>query len=266
MSCIFYYAKVVDHNVCHVDRFITFDPHRSNVNVYFATSAAAAAFLSRVYLQQENYSAAAAAADRVISSGAYSLNSSYAACFNNEGNTAEDIFAIQVTTQDGVNNMNTFFAFRDFGGRGDIPIVDAHFDIYESGDERLDLFYEAEGLTWTGKWVNTFANINVIRLAEMYLTRAEANHQAGTSVGNTPVNDINVIRARAGLTPLGAVSLDDIKRERQIELAFEGQRIHDLRRWKDNTGDFPYNDPAIVFPIPQREIDANANLNQNPGY
>ena len=60
--------------------------------------------------------------------------------------------------------------------------------------------------------------------------------------------------------------------ERFIELAFEGQRIHNLKRLHLPTihptnGTFEWNDNKLVFPIPQREIDAtNGVLVQNPGY
>jgi hypothetical protein len=54
----------------------------------------------------------------------------------------------------------------------------------------------------------------------MYLTRAECNFELGTSVGDSPLNDINAIRTRAGLTDLGSVDLADILLERRLELGF----------------------------------------------
>ncbi|QHT65527.1 RagB/SusD family nutrient uptake outer membrane protein [Rhodocytophaga rosea] len=236
-------------------------------NGFFATTYAAAGMLSRVYMMQQNYQAAADAANRVIDSGEFELVSDYAGEFNNGSNTDEDIFAIQVTSQDGVNEMNTFFGAAEYAGRGDIIIEDAHLAMYEEGDERFNLFYEDEsGVIRTGKWINQFGNVGIIRLAEMYLTRAEANFRAGAAVGDTPVNDINVIRERAGLDPLAAVTIDDIMRERRLELAFEGHLIHDIKRTKGSVGDLPYNSTKLVFPIPQRETDVNPNLTQNAGY
>ncbi len=239
-------------------------------NGFFATKGAARAILSRVYLAQGKYAEAAAAADNVISSGLYALNSSYAAAFNNTSNTPEDIFAMQVTTQDGSNNMNEFFAASVYGGRGDIYVEDAHLALYDSTDARLALFYEDPdvGGYRTGKWNDQFANVNMVRLAEMYLTRAEANFRAGTALGAPPIDDINTIRERAGITPLTTLTIDDILLERRRELAFEGQLIHDLKRTGRSVGALPFSSPKLVFPIPQREIDANPELanQQNEGY
>ena len=239
-------------------------------NGFFATQYAAQGMLSRVYLMQGRYPEAAEAANAVIASGEYALNDNYADAFANETNTVEDIFAMQVTSQDGVNEMNTFFAPPSNLGRGDIYMLEPHLELYEEGDERLDLFYfdEDQEQTYTGKWTEQFGNVNIIRLAEMYLTRAEANFRAGTAIGATPLQDINTIRARAGLEPLTEVTLDIILRERHLELAFEGHRIHDLKRTGRPVGEFPFDSPKLVYPIPQREIDANPELQeqQNPGY
>ena len=68
------------------------------------------------------------------------------------------------------------------------------------------------------------------------------------------------------------MNVDAILKERKLELAHEGQIIHDIKRTqgivKDNSSEtvFNYDDPRMVFPIPQREMDANPNLVQNPGY
>ncbi len=239
-------------------------------NGFFATQYAAQGMLSRVYLMQGRYPEAAEVANAVIASGKYALNDNYADAFANETNTAEDIFAMQVTSQDGVNEMNRFFAPPSNLGRGDIYMLEPHLELYEEGDERLDLFYfdEDQEQTYTGKWTEQFGNVNVIRLAEMYLTRAEANFRAGTAIGATPLQDTNTIRTRAGLEPLTEVTLDIILRERHLELAFEGHRIHDLKRTERPVGEFAFDSPKLVYPIPQREIDANPELEnqQNPGY
>ncbi len=232
-------------------------------NGFFANTYAAHAILSRVYLMQNNYAKAVEHANEVIENGGYSLEKNYADAFNKQspGSSSEDIFSIQVTDQDGVNNMFTFFAAE---GRGDIYIEQAHFDLYETGDARLDLFYDDER---TGKWNNVFGNINIIRLSEMYLTRAEGNLRLGTVVGDTPVNDINVVRERVGLTPLLVVTLPQILAERHLELAFEGHWIHDLKRTQSDVGDLEYNANKLVFPIPLRERNIDPEgLPQNAGY
>ena len=84
------------------------------------------------------------------------------------------------------------------------------------------------------------------------------------------MNDINTIRDRAGLGDLGAVTLNDILLERHLELAHEGQRVHDIKRVKgsviEGATTFNYNNDKLVFPIPQRERNVNINLEQNSGY
>ncbi len=241
-------------------------------NGFFANTYVATATLSRVYLQQENYAAARDAANRVITEGGYQLVSTYADVFNNASNTSEDIFAVQQnsTFNAGTSNsgLQTFYANLPGVGRdGDIDILQKHLDLYEDGDERLELFYVGEdGQPKTGKWASNGTNIQVMRLAEMYLTRAEANYRLGTTVGATPLEDINLIRDRAGLSDLGSADLDDILLERRRELAFEGQRLHDLKRTKQDVNGFPYNSDDMVFPIPRRETDVNPNLEQNPKY
>ncbi|MDH3710656.1 MAG: RagB/SusD family nutrient uptake outer membrane protein [Cyclobacteriaceae bacterium] len=237
-------------------------------NGFFATTYSASAMLSRVYMQQRNYAAAANAANTVIASGAFTLTPTFIAAFNNATNTSEDVFAIQVTSSDGSNGLNTFYAPAENGGRGDIDITDTHLLLYEVGDDRLNQFYfDQAGSRRTGKYVNGIdANVTNIRLAEMYLTRCEANIRAGSTVGDTPLNDINVIRARVGLPALVAVTEADALAERKLELAFEGASLWDVKRTEGNVGSLPWNANELVFPIPQREIDANPSLTQNPGY
>ncbi|HPM31152.1 MAG TPA: RagB/SusD family nutrient uptake outer membrane protein, partial [Chryseolinea sp.] len=181
-----------------------------------ASKEVAAAILSRVYLQMANYAEARDAANRVIESDVYSLNNSYAACFNN-ATTNEDIFDIPVLTQDGVNSMQTYYAATTEGGRGDVEVQQEHLDLYTSDDERLDLFYidESTDEIRVGKWVYLYGNVKIVRLAEMYLTRAECNFRLATAIGDTPLNDVNLIRDRAGLTDLGTVDLAQILHERR---------------------------------------------------
>jgi starch-binding outer membrane protein, SusD/RagB family len=236
-----------------------------------ATKEAAAAILSRVYLQKADYANARDAANRVINSGNYELTLTYADAFNG-GSTSEDVFDIQVNSVDGVNNMNTFYASSTNGGRGDIEVMQAHLNLYDPADDRLNLFYidESTDETRVGKWIDRYGSVKVVRLAEMYLTRAEANLRLGTAVGDTPLNDLNLIRERVNLAPLGAVTLNDILNERRLELAHEGQRLHDIKRLQgtvvQGAQTFTYDHNLIIFPIPQRERDVNEKLEQNDGY
>jgi hypothetical protein len=174
---------------------------------------------------------------------------------------------MQVTATAGTQGFNEFYSSSQ---RGDIQITDDHLDLYEAGDKRYDLFYE-DGDMFTGKFEELYGNVHIIRLAEMYLTRAECNFRLGTVIGDTPVKDINRIRKRAGLPSYSSanLTLDKILMERRLELAFEGFRLHDIKRLEDNStlgSSLTWNSPKLIFPIPQREIRANPNLTQNEGY
>ena len=74
---------------------------------------------------------------------------------------------------------------------------------------------------------------------------------------------------------LGQTLKDEILLERRLELCFEGQRLWDLMRKKEDivrtqcTASIcfiPYGDDTNILPIPQIETDVNSNIKQNPGY
>jgi hypothetical protein len=248
-----------------LDDAVTLLPSSNGV---FATSGAAQALRARVHLQMGEFSSALTDANAVINSGDYGLESSFNDVFNNEANSDEYIFAMQVSTQDGVNALNTYYATPQFGGRdGDIIVQVTHEALYPAGDDRGSFFYE-DGGTFTMKFTNQFANVPIIRLAEMYLIRAECNVRASSAVGDTPLNDINLLRGRSNAPLLGSVILSDVLYERRLELAFEGHRIHDIKRTQSSVDALSYDAPELVFPIPQREMNANPGLEgqQNPGY
>jgi hypothetical protein len=241
-----------------------------------ATRYSAEAFLSRVYLQMGDYDNAATMANDVIQSGFFSLVSTYNQAFNNVGNSPEDIFGIQQTAQSNAGTTNngivTFYATYPTG-RGDAQVNSGYFDYFEPNDFRGSYVYQGQSIQaidgyYTSKWQSFYKTIPVIRLAEMYLTRGEANlRRGGSPIGDTdPLDDINIIRERAGASPLFEVTLDDFVDERFRELGFEGDRLWTLKRIQHDVDGLPYNDLYLVLPIPQREIDVNKSLIQNDGY
>ncbi|WP_405207634.1 RagB/SusD family nutrient uptake outer membrane protein [Aquimarina sp. LLG6339-5] len=241
-----------------------------DANGVFADRYAAQALLARVYLQQGNYRGARDAADDVLQNSGHSLTATYDGAFNNDGDSSEDVFAWQVTSQDGVNQMNTFWAGQAFGGRSgnpDVSINSSFFDVFDDvNDDRSQFFYTTSGGTATTKWQSQFANIPFLRIAEMHLIRAEANFRLTTAIGLDPLAEINALRGRSNAVALGAVTLQDIIDERKRELAFEGFSLHDIKRLQGVVGPLNYDDNFLVMPVPQRERDANPNLMQNPGY
>lgn len=250
-------------------------------NGVYATKSAAGAMLSRVFLQKADYTGARDAANRAITNATgKSLLTSFMNNFNQAANTTEDIFAIQVSDQDGSNNLQLFYSVDIFGARdGDIEIEPSYLNLYEAQDVRRSstsnpsattafntAFYTKYSAFRTTKWRDLYRNVKVIRLAELYLTRGEANFRLGTAVGDTPLNDINRIRTRSNATPLLVLTLDEIYNERRRELAFEGFGLHDAKRFQRTIDGLPWNSNKLVFPIPFREVNANSNLTQNPGY
>ncbi|MEM8527709.1 MAG: RagB/SusD family nutrient uptake outer membrane protein [Bacteroidota bacterium] len=240
-------------------------------NGIFANTFAASALLTRVYLMQERFDLAGTEADRIISSNVFSLVPNFSEVFNQSNNTSEDIFAMQITSQDGVNNMNFYYAGENEGGGGFIGISEEHIAKYEAEDQRANLFYfdAITNTRRTAKWLDNpdrNGNINIIRLSEMYLTRAECNFRLGKM--ETVAEDINIVRARTGLLPLSLeeLTLERILEERYLELAFEGHLYRDTKRNRMDIGAIPFDAPRMIFPIPQREMDLNALLIQNEGY
>lgn len=149
----------------------------------------------------------------------------------------------------------------------------------------------------TAEQTNFDANIMVIRLAEMYLTYAEAAVETGQNL-ELALEYINTVRNRAGQKPAEALTRELVRRERRVELAFEGLRYYDIKRWdlgpevlngsyygsrlgtvNNTTGEVTWEEGYILvenrtfypernylLPIPQAEIDVNPNMTQNPGY
>ena len=141
----------------------------------------------------------------------------------------------------------------------------------------------AAGSDTGGDFVDT--DLPIIRLAEIYLTYAEAVLRGGAGGDvNTAAGYINELRARAygntsGNITSSALTLDFILDERARELYWEGQRRTDLIRFNDfTTGNYlwPFkggsrSGTAVdefrnLFPLPSNIILINTNLTQNPGY
>lgn len=115
----------------------------------------------------------------------------------------------------------------------------------------------------------------ILRLAELYLIRAEARAQSGDLIGAK--EDLNKIRNTAGLADTPAITqaeiLNAILHERQLELFTEfGHRYFDLKRFNKiqsvlsvtKTG---WDTHDVLFPIPEAELNLNPNLKpQNSGY
>jgi starch-binding outer membrane protein, SusD/RagB family len=125
-------------------------------------------------------------------------------------------------------------------------------------------------------------DIMILRTSEVHLNRAEARAKQGGAKEALAIADVNQIKARAGITTLatsgagvltGSALINEILKERRVELAYEGHRLFDIVR---NGLDVIKNPSSVVFgtnaynfliaPILQADIDANPQLVKNPGY
>jgi hypothetical protein len=152
--------------------------------------------------------------------------------------------------------------------------TDVRRGLYQDGLNRSNIIV-TENTKFLGKsGVVYMDNVPVIRVSELYLIRAEAYARLVTPNLVSALADINQIRVRAGLTPLAASTqatvLTEMETQRRLELAFEGHRWFDLKRWGrtviKTTGNVVYGDTRTVAALPNAEIIANKNLIQNSGY
>lgn len=140
-----------------------------------------------------------------------------------------------------------------------------------------------------GEYTRTPYEFPLIRLGDVLLMLAEAYNESGAT--DKAVIELNKVRERVGMPGLdsGAAWLavsgkeamaERIRRERAFELAGEGQRYWDLKRWglleqsvknaTDIFGDLmytrTYQERHQLWPIPLVEMERNLNLTQNPGW
>lgn len=109
----------------------------------------------------------------------------------------------------------------------------------------------------------------VFRFGDILLTKAEAEFRLGNTAEAMVL--VNMIRERAGVAPFAALTLDDILAERGRETAFEGYRRQDQIRFGTFNDGWEHNPPdpsdhVNIFPISRTQLEANPNLQQNPGY
>lgn len=122
-------------------------------------------------------------------------------------------------------------------------------------------------------YVNDMENDFVIfRYADVLLTKLEALHRLGraSEILNDP--DLRKIRTRAGVAPyvISDITNTELLNELGREFAWEGHRRQDMIRfgvWSNPWWNKPTSPAtAKLFPIPQQVMNANPNLDQNPGY
>ncbi|MFD2826023.1 RagB/SusD family nutrient uptake outer membrane protein [Leeuwenhoekiella polynyae] len=109
----------------------------------------------------------------------------------------------------------------------------------------------------------------IFRYADFMLMKAECYVRLNNAAAAKPL--VDAVRVRAGLAALAvAPTLEDIYNERAFELNWEGHRRQDMIRFGTflDANDYRGVSEAYrtLFPIPTSALDANQNLEQNPGY
>jgi tetratricopeptide (TPR) repeat protein len=250
----------------------------------------AKALLARVYLYMGDWENAKDYAIEVIEDGGYELvpNSDFISGWKEEF-TSESIFSLATSNIDySATDAIGYIYLRD--GYGDLRPTDDILNLLaEVGGVREEAFVSYDIIAedffvakFPGRGTPPQAgldNIPVVRLAEMYLIAAEAlANLEEDGLAQDYLNEI-VLRADPSADEI-ELEGDELKQriylEKRVEFAFEGHRLFDISRRQENlvrgddcTADVCFleaKDYRFVFPIPQRELDANDNMEQNQGY
>lgn len=242
-----------------------------------ATRAAAYALLARVNLYRSSTGLANEYQQAIDNAVLASAGRTLAPVFSDlyaARNTNEVIWQVESNSQD-QNSIAFFLLPTANGGRNELrpssglqaayAMTDVRRIQTNSTNQALKYFRPSTG--------DDYAII--FRLAEMLLTRAEALVERNTGSDLTDaITIINQIRTRAGIgNYTGVVTQtalrDEVFLQRRLELALEGHYFFDLVRTGRAASVLtspPFNSNQAVFPIPLRELQANPNLTQNPGY
>ena len=294
-------------------------------NANYASKEVAYALLSRVYLYMGENDLVIEYADKVINSGRYSLLSTsdyviYPTILPE--NNSEAIFAFRHTLLDdrAKNSISAMYYKGPVNGLGwgemyaseplrnllgkhpeDVrnQFIEPQYELDSNGNIKYDedgnpILQKRNG--WPKYYVNkyswqdgieTLSSPLYIRLAEVYLNRAEA--YAKKNEVQKALDDVNLIRKRAGLSGDALFNSSDLKGyssvfdvvmdERWVELCFECHRTYDIFR-NNLTLNRSYpgfhlspgetekyvkpDDKRVVFFIPEMEVITNPNLEQNP--
>lgn len=232
--------------------------------------------LARVHLYSGDLNSAATLANDVIVNSGYKLQTNYPDLFGTPGAGADE------------NIWKIFFSANDQSGIPFQVLPAGRFEFAVSpqlmaaynefpGDTRRMVVQnegDPQGRFATTKYPDLATGTSptiMVRLAEMYLIRAEAT----VSTNNLQATaDVNELRKRAKVAEYGSVNLDLILNERFVELAVEGHRWNDIRRTNRADAIMSAINPdnwtpqKALLPIPQYEINQNPSLKdaQNPGY
>jgi starch-binding outer membrane protein, SusD/RagB family len=317
----------------------------ANVDKFRVSKGAATALLAKIYLYAEKWAEASSTADQVINSGEYSLEPLFGDVFKTSNyNGRESIFETQFQWSTLFPALGNVFPITSmslseggwgyftpssdlenaFKSQGDSTrlnwtIMRHNFPVVgEVGTPRFDARPDRSKSARFGRKIyalkaertsNNKISKNKIhmRYAEVLLIKAEA--AAMLKQDAAALSALKLVRDRVGLktdnTLTGDKLIDAVRLERRLELAMEGERLFDIRRWKNTNGQpiinsiFGANGSFVLYnttiskdpyetknlsepqnkganfvagkhnlwPIPTKEVDASSGrVEQNPGY
>lgn len=265
------------------------------IDHFYSGSLAAKALLAKVYLYERKFAEASDLADEVLfNDEGYELEAQYGAIFKNSFNSSEVIFAPHTgPDNEGKTNMNLVINTSysqtlktladDQVGASTDGVLTGNGSGY---DPRFNFAYadKTKGSNNNGKYpfLNVLSSqgntLYHLRLAEIYLIKAEAEARKQGGDLSIALQHLNDIRNRAGVTEKDlsdkATLLNDIRQEKLLELFFEnGESWFDIVRYHTQ-GDLVASSvkPSIisvnqfVLPIPLDAMVGNKTLIQNKGY
>lgn len=249
---------------------------------------AAKALLSRVYLYNKQYGEAYTLAADIIDNGPYSLLS-YADYTNSwaTGFSTESIFEIVFNAQTNSDREGIGYLWEP-GGYGAMTLTDDFIAMMQADPDDIRNSIILEDSRTPGRFgylakypgkdgeSSRINNPKVVRLAEVYLIAAEAGLQSGQGDPDALIKELYDARTDRDNTVSG-VDLDRILLERRKELIGEGHRFFDLMRnglpvvrsGSDHfslTLELQPTDYRAIQPIPQYEMNANPEMEQNAEY
>jgi hypothetical protein len=270
------------------------------------TSGAARALLGKVFLQQRRFQDARTALQEVVNGEAaagYALLANYRNIFLQDNN-AEMVFSVQYENDNNGSGSPFPHWFIPSATGASVygpPIQNQDLNLgtedlynaFDPADPRRAVAIErfpagVAPVYFTRKFVDPGLNQNfnsdvdwpVIRYADVLLMYAEALNETGATA--EALAQTNRVRARVGLAALTGLSQGQAREaillERRLELCFEGHRWYDLvragtavatmQRFRAtyNVTNMAVDANKLLYPIPQREININGQLSQNPGY
>jgi len=270
---------------------------------------------ARVKLNMQDWAGAMTAANTLITAGTYPLITTQAELTQmwTSDLAKEVIFQSFVSKPNELANANSIY----LGFVAATSTFDPDFlptksvmDMYETADRRKSVYFALKPVTINGLNYTTISVVNkypgnsvffttavtnyvhqpkIFRAAEQYLIYAEAAAKLGGANEALALTTLNTLRAARGASALvgltGTALMQAVRDERTRELAFEGFRLWDLKRWHQgftrgtpqnlntiqqgaefNLLTIPADHDKFTWGIPSNDINANPNLIQNKGW